>query len=432
MKKILSLILTLVLLASLCILPASAAAAPAETVDPVQVTLLVDGSVQRLWAYNIGGNNYFKLRDMANLLQDTPGRFAVEWDQETNSVNIVPGGTYKPDGSERTVPAYGRHTIVPSSQTVHLSGYDTDGIVYNIDGSNYFKLRDIMSDVDVGVTYDAATGQVGLDTAASYDAGASFPAPNTALLTMEQVAKCSASTVTLYFKDSGGELLVSASGAFIRSDGLIASCCHPMVDGEEYTTIEAMTESGKTYCVSTILAYDEEADIAVLKADGVNNAAAIPVGNSDELVPGQTIAIIGTPLNIRNTLSSGIVSAIRDGSTQLRYEGMTDIQITAPMSSGSSGGPLLDLHGNLMGLVYCMHRRAACMGFCVSSNELSAMLTDLSQSLTIPEFLEIIAAESSDDEADADNGASGSSTSQNGSPTVSGPDDYADADLVLT
>ncbi len=435
MKKIFSPIIVLCLLVSLCTLPASAAAETAVAGDPVQVTLLVDGSIQRLWAYNIGGNNYFKLRDMAYLLKDTQACFSVEWNEAANSVNIVPGGTYRTDGSERTAPNKGVHVIVPSSQTVLLSGYDTDGMVYNIDGSNYFKLRDIMADVDVGVTYDAATGQIGLDTAASYDAGAAFPAPGSALLSMEDVAKRSASTLTLYLLDSNGETVVSASGAFVRSDGIIACCCHPLTNGDEYATIEAVTESGKTYHVSTILAYDKDADIAVIKADGVNNAVPIPIGDSDALVPGQSIAIIGAPYSIRNTLSNGIVSAIRDGSEQLRSEGMTDIQITAPMSSGNSGGPLLDMHGNLVGLVYCMHRRAACMGFCVSSNEVSEMLANLSDPLTIPEFLNAalgMELSSDDGSEDADSDSEDSEKEHSSNSAETGTDDYAVSDLVLT
>ncbi len=389
MKKALSLFLALALTVGLLVLPAAAAEPEAVEVEAAQISLWVNDTARWVWSYNIGGNNYFRLRDMAALFQNTEAQFSIEWSEEAGTVDIIPGGRYQPDGTELSAPAAGLHTATVSTQELLLDHYATDSVAYNIDGSNYFRLRDVAALLDVGVAYAQDTGIVYLNTRSSYDSGAVLPEPGTVPMTVEQTAQTVDSTVMVCVLDEEGYLINTCSGFFIRSDGWVATCAHAFNQGDEYASVAVMDPDGNLYSVSRVIAYDFDADLAIFKADGITHAVPVPIGDSDSLVRGQTVVFISSPQRIDATVTSGIVSAIRDGSTQLRYEGMTDIQMTAPASSGSSGGVMLDLCGNAMGIYYCALSRAPYIGFCISSNELAAMIRDKYAPISLEDFIPI-------------------------------------------
>ena len=135
---------------------ASAPAGPKVVLSPQN--LMVDGVMKDVEKYNIDGSNYFKLRDIAYLLNGTGSQFSVGWDAETGTVSIVTGEAYTPNGSEMLVGADKSATAVPSSQTIKINGaVRADLSVYNLDGNNFFKLRDLGEALGFDVDYDAAT-----------------------------------------------------------------------------------------------------------------------------------------------------------------------------------------------------------------------------------------------------------------------------------
>ncbi len=154
MKRALSILLTLLL--ALALLPAGAMAA--QVVASPQ-NLRVDGRAVDCEKYNIDGSNYFKLRDVAMLLNGTGSRFSVGWDGEKNLISIVTGEDYVPNGSELDLSGGDKSaTAVPSAQTLTVNGVErTDLSAYNIGGNNYFRLRDLGSALGFAVDYDGET-----------------------------------------------------------------------------------------------------------------------------------------------------------------------------------------------------------------------------------------------------------------------------------
>jgi hypothetical protein len=151
-----------------------AAEAPAETpavkAIPTPSVVLVDGERVDFEAYNIDGSNYFKLRDIAAALNGTLSQFSVGWDAEANAISLTSGEEYTFAGGELTKSgnASGK-TGVPSNSVIYLDGEPVDLTAYNIDGNNYFKLRDLARALNFGVGWDAATSTITIDSTADYE-----------------------------------------------------------------------------------------------------------------------------------------------------------------------------------------------------------------------------------------------------------------------
>jgi hypothetical protein len=143
---------------------------PAEevTVSPTPSTVSVDGEAKEFEAYNIGGNNFFKLRDLAYVLNGTDKQFAVDYDEETKAITLTTGEAYEEDGSEMKPGDGAAKVAKPTASTVTLDGEELALTAYNIGGNNFFKLRDLMKALDVFVGYDAETKAVTIDSTASY------------------------------------------------------------------------------------------------------------------------------------------------------------------------------------------------------------------------------------------------------------------------
>jgi len=139
-----------------------------KSVVPSSQKVIVNGKDTPFDAYNIDGSNYIKLRDMAYAINGTEKQFGVDYDAATNTILLASNTPYKPNGSEMADKSSSYTTIVPSPQKITLDGKEVSFMVYNIDGSNYFKLRDVMKTFDVFVGWDGATNTVTLDTSKGY------------------------------------------------------------------------------------------------------------------------------------------------------------------------------------------------------------------------------------------------------------------------
>ena len=144
-----------------------------------------------------------------------------------------------------------------------------------------------------------------------------------------------------------GSGTVSGSGVFISAQGYILTNNH-VVDGT--TSLNVVLSDG-TQEKATIVGTDLYSDIAVLKADGKVPAVAT-LGNSDVLLPGETVIAIGSPLgDFKNTVTVGVVSAMgRSIDIGQGYQVENLIQTDAAINQGNSGGPLVDLAGEVIGL----------------------------------------------------------------------------------
>ena len=144
---------------------------------PTVSTVLVNGENVAFDAYNIDGNNYFKLRDLAYALNGTEKQFEVEWLSETNAIMLIGKHSYTETGGEMEGKVTENKTPVPSqSKIMFTESMESDApttlnlIAYNIDGNNYFKLRDIGEVFDFGVDWDGATNTIVIDTSKGYTA----------------------------------------------------------------------------------------------------------------------------------------------------------------------------------------------------------------------------------------------------------------------
>jgi len=183
--------------------------------------------------------------------------------------------------------------------------------------------------------------------------------------TAQQIAKKAFdSTVLLVMEDVNGQPLSLGSGFFVR-DGEIASNLH-VVEGAARGYAKLVGQKRK-YDIEGITAVDPDRDLVILK---ISDSAApiLALGDSDTVQVGETIYAVGNPKGLEGTFSQGIVSSIRDaGSDKL-------LQITAAISPGSSGGPVLNEKGKVIGVSVATFRGGQNLNFAIPSIYLKSLL----------------------------------------------------------
>ena len=137
---------------------------PGNTAAPSSHLLTLDGTPVTTYAYNIGGNNFFKLRDIAAMLTGTASQFEVTWLEETQTVSLQNGLAYTAVGGELEPLAQGENRYARTSSKIIYNGTECEFDVYNIGGNNYFMLRDLASLMGFGVGWDAVTKTINLAT----------------------------------------------------------------------------------------------------------------------------------------------------------------------------------------------------------------------------------------------------------------------------
>jgi hypothetical protein len=127
-------------------------------------TILLDGSAVKLQAYEIGGNNYVRLRDLAYLMNGTDKSFDVVWDNEKSAINIASQTSYKAIGGELTQYNSETKKAVLSTAPVYNGDKKLDLTAYIVDDTTYFQLRDLGKVLDFSVTWDSQNQGVAIDT----------------------------------------------------------------------------------------------------------------------------------------------------------------------------------------------------------------------------------------------------------------------------
>jgi len=179
-----------------------------------------------------------------------------------------------------------------------------------------------------------------------------------------------------------GDQTVSGSGFFISDQGYILTNNH-VVEG---TKEVKLVLSDGTEQTASIVGTDQYSDIAVLKTNGDVPAIA-PLGNSDKLDPGESVIAIGSPLgNFKNTVTVGVVSATgRAIDTGNGYQIEDLIQTDAAINHGNSGGPLVNLAGEVIGINTLVVRNtnsgdvAEGLGFAIPVNTAQAIAQQIIQ-----------------------------------------------------
>jgi 2-alkenal reductase len=171
---------------------------------------------------------------------------------------------------------------------------------------------------------------------------------------VQVVERASPAVVTVVNKldaaQSGFEGEARGSGVIVDTDGHIITNNH-VVEGAQEGGLKVIFANGKDSVQAVLVGTDSVTDLAVLKVDGPVPATA-PLGRSEDLKVGETVIAIGSALgDFRNTVTVGVVSGLHRILTSESGVNMTEmIQTDAAINHGNSGGPLLNLSGQVVGI----------------------------------------------------------------------------------
>lgn len=156
----------------------------------------------------------------------------------------------------------------------------------------------------------------------------------------EIAKKYSNSVVTIIALDVNNQPLSLGSGFFVSENGDIATNAH-VLKGCAEAIIK--TQRGEKGTILQILNYDNQLDLIIAKTS-FKSSKSLPLGDSDIVTVGEDILAIGNPAGLEGTVSKGIISGVRE------VDDRKFIQITAPISPGSSGGPVFNMSGRVIGV----------------------------------------------------------------------------------
>ena len=149
------------------------------------------------------------------------------------------------------------------------------------------------------------------------------------------------------------------TGVFIGNQDLLLTNFH-VVQGTTTVGIR-FSGTGAVILATKAKGYDVNNDLVLLRVDGVD-AQPVMLGDSDKVYAGQPVVVIGSPEGLGQTVSNGLVSAIRD------FNGRRLFQISAPISAGSSGSPVFNDHGEVIGVVVSSIEKGQNLNFAVPIN----------------------------------------------------------------
>ena len=166
------------------------------------------------------------------------------------------------------------------------------------------------------------------------------------------------------------------SGVIIDGEkGLILTNAHVI---QKAGTIKVVLQDEREF-EARIVGADPDSDLAVLKIDSKDRLPAIKMGNSEDLMIGETVIAIGNPFGFSHTVTTGVISAV-NRSIRAQDRVFHDfIQIDASINPGNSGGPLLNINGDLIGINTAIYAKAQGIGFAIPIDKARKIISDLIQ-----------------------------------------------------
>lgn len=196
--------------------------------------------------------------------------------------------------------------------------------------------------------------------------------------------------VLLTVEDATGNKMSTGTGFFVSKDGRLVTN-HHVIEGA--SAITATLADGTKHKIQGTLADDKDNDIAILQMEG-QNLPALPLGDSSKVKPGDEVVVIGSPMGLSGTLTVGIVSAIRAQGLPPGVDDKPDekvrswgIQISAAISPGSSGSPIMKKDGEVVAVaVGTLVGQAQNLNFGVPIEIAKGMLEKLGPNATVRAF----------------------------------------------
>jgi hypothetical protein len=188
------------------------------------------------------------------------------------------------------------------------------------------------------------------------------------------------SVVSIVMSDKKGDPIAQGSGFLISKDGRVVTNYHVIKSG---SSAIVKLPNGTIFRVDGVLASDKNRDVAIIKAHG-SDFKTLTLGDSDRLQIGEEVVAIGSPLSLESTVSNGIVSGIRI----VEEEGGKFVQITAPISPGSSGGPLFNMAGEVVGITTSHLQGGENLNFAVPISYAKLLVNSISKVYALPDEAE--------------------------------------------
>jgi S1-C subfamily serine protease len=184
----------------------------------------------------------------------------------------------------------------------------------------------------------------------------------------EIVRAANGAVVLIVMSNKDGQVLSQGSGFVISEDGLIVTNYHVIGDG---SSAIVKRPDGAFFLVDGIVASDKARDVAVIKAHG-ESFRALKLGDSGRLEVGEEVVAIGNPLSLESTVSNGIISGFRT----VEELGGKFLQVTTPISPGSSGGPLFNMAGEVVGITTFYLKGGENLNFAIPINDVKRIVSD--------------------------------------------------------
>lgn len=164
------------------------------------------------------------------------------------------------------------------------------------------------------------------------------------------------------------------SGVIVDGEkGIVLTNAHVIAGGDE---IMVHLQDGRDF-PARIRGVDPDFDIATLQITGAPKLPALPLGDSSDLMPGETVIAIGNPFGFTHTVTTGVISAL-DRSIRNSGGMLTGlIQTDAAINPGNSGGPLLNIEGTLIGINTAIDARGEGIGFAIPINKAARVMEGL-------------------------------------------------------
>jgi len=188
--------------------------------------------------------------------------------------------------------------------------------------------------------------------------------------------KYSPAVITIIALDENDQPLSLGSGFFIDENGHIATNYHVI---ENCSKAVIKTKNGEKGYLLKIIKYDSDFDLVVAKTS-IETSQYLPLGDSDTVIIGEDVLAIGNPAGLEGTISNGIISGVRN------IDNINFIQITAPISPGSSGGPVFNLSGKVIGVATAYLDYGQSLNFAMPINYLKSLKPNIIDLVSLPKY----------------------------------------------